>query len=211
MSALDLDAVRLGAEHPVQATPATLDAAAADLAAAFHDDPILDWFMRTDGRRTAARGAFFRLVVRELAVPTGVIECPEPGGAAAIWIESERLAPYSAAQELRALPVLLRATGLSKFARLPTLRKAMDAHHPAEPHDYLWFLGVQPAAQGRGIGSRLLASRCERLDAGGRAAWLETATPRNLGLYHRHGFEIKAEYRPRSDAPLLWGMWRAPR
>lgn len=209
MSALDLDAVRRGAEQPTPASEATLEAAASDLSAAFHHDPILDWFMRADARRDQARQAFFRLIVCELAFPTGVIERPEAGGAAAIWVRSERLGPNPASQELRALPVLLGATGLRRFPRLLALRKAMDAHHPPEPHDYLWFLGVRPSVQGHGVGSRLLAAHCAALDAAGRAAWLETGTPRNLGLYRRYGFEIRAEYRPGPDGPLMWGMWRA--
>jgi hypothetical protein len=46
------------------------------------------------------------------------------------------------------------------------------------------------------------------MDAAGRCGWLETATPRNLPLYQRHGFEIVTEYKPAADGPLIWGMWR---
>lgn len=202
-----------GGEHPppVCVTAATLAEAAADLAAAFVDDPIFDWFMRTDAGRAPARRELFRLLLRDLALPNGAIERPPSGGAAAVWMPSERLGPNPVGQELRALPTLLRATGLARFARLPALRKAMDAHHPAEPHDYLWFLGVHPTAQGQGVGSRLLSAHSKSLDAQGRAAFLETATPRNLSLYRRHGFEVTGEYRPAPAGPLIWTMWRSPR
>ena len=33
----------------------------------------------------------------------------------------------------------------------------MRATHAEHPHDYLWFLGVEPAQQGRGIGRALMA------------------------------------------------------
>jgi ribosomal protein S18 acetylase RimI-like enzyme len=107
--------------------------------------------------------------------------------------------------------MLLDATGLARFGRLLALRKAMDAHHPlATPHDYLWFLGVRPDVQGHGVGSRLLRAETARFDDQGRASFLETATPRNVPLYQRHGYNVIAEYRPAPDAPLIWGMWRDP-
>ena len=205
---MDMDAVRRGAEAPVVADRAGVDLAAADLSEAFVRDPR---FMRPDKRRDPARAAFFRHVLRSIAAPTGTIERPAAGGAAAVWIPSERLGPNPPHKEIAALPVLLAASGLRRFSRLIQLRKAMDANHPSEPHDYLWFLGVHPAAQGAGVGSRLIASRTARLDADRRAAFLETATPRNVTLYNRHGFEITGEYRPAPDAPLVWAMWRAPR
>ncbi len=78
------------------------------------------------------------------------------------------------------------------------------------PHAYLWFLGVRPEAQGRGLGSRLLSVGTRRLDAAGEPAYLETQTERNLGLYRRHGFEVISEHKARPDAPILWSMWREP-
>lgn len=209
---MDLDAVRRSAETPVPATLETLGAAADDLAGAFVDDPLFDWFMRTDARRTAARYRFFRVLMREAAFQDGVIERPAAGGAAAVWLASEGLGPQPLLREVRVLPTLLNATGLGRFGRLLQLREAMDKHHPMDrPHDYLWFLGVHPDAQGAGVGSRLLASKTARMDAANRAGFLETATPRNLPFYARHGFKTIAEYRSAEDAPLIWGMWRDPR
>jgi len=211
VSALDLETIRRGAEQPVAATTATIDGAANDLAAAFVEDPLFCWFMREGAGRAAARRRFFRVILREAAFPDGTIERPEAGGAAAVWIPSETLGPQPLQRELRALPMLINATGLGRFGRMLKLRDAMDHNHPMDrPHDYLWFLGVHPEAQGAGIGSRLLASKTARLDAAGRHAFLETATPRNVPLYARHGFKTVAEYTPAEGAPLIWAMWREP-
>ena len=199
------------ADAPHIAAPADLDQAADDLAAAFVDDPIFNWFMRNDAKREAARRRFFRLILKEAAFPDGQIERPASGGGAAVWLPSENLGPQPLHREIRALPMLLNAAGLGRFKRLMTLREAMDAQHPmARPHDYLWFLGVHPDAQGQGLGAALLRSRTARMDAAGRCGFLETATPRNLPLYQRHGFEIVADYRPAPDGPLIWAMWREP-
>ena len=96
------------------------------------------------------------------------------------------------------------------FARVgPTLRADMDRHHPMDrPHAYLWFLGVAPAAQGRGVGSALLRAANARNDAAGLPAYLETGTTRNVALSERHGFKVISQHKARADAPNMWSMWR---
>ena len=208
----DLSALRRAAEAPVRAGSADLPQVADDLARAFSDDPMFDWFMRPDAKRGPALRRFFDVVLKDACLPDGQISRPAGGGAAAAWLPSETLAAWPWTRDVRALPMLLHASGLRRFGRLMRLRKAMDDAHGVErPHDYLWFLGVRPELQGLGLGSRLLAAHCARLDAQGRAAFLHTATPRNLGLYQRFGFVVEAEYTPPPDGPLCWAMWREPR
>jgi ribosomal protein S18 acetylase RimI-like enzyme len=207
----DIETMRRDAEQPVQAAQADLAGVAADLSAAFAADPLFDWFLRTDARRNAAREALFAFVVRRLAWGVGRIERPACGGAAAIWMPFEFVGHTPLIEELRTVPVMLRATGWSRFGRLAAMRADMDKHHPMNRrHAYLWFLGVTPAAQGHGVGSRLLKVATDRLDAAGEAAYLETQTERNVGLYRRHGFEVISEHRCRPDAPMMWSMWRDP-
>ncbi|THD61297.1 GNAT family N-acetyltransferase [Phenylobacterium sp.] len=208
---MDFETLRRESEAPVTATRDQIDSTARDLSAAFVDDPLLSWFMRADAKRHAARERFFKVLLKEVAFPDGRLQRPAGGGAAAVWIPSENLGPQPLHRELRGLPMLLNASGLGRFPRLLALRSAMDAAHPMiHPHEYLWFLGVTPEAQGHGVGSRLLKAETDRLDSIRRAGFLETATPRNVPLYQRHGFRIIAEYRPGSDGPTCWGMWRDP-
>lgn len=201
--------MRRDAEAPVRADAASLEGVSRDLAAAFVDDPLFHWFSRTDARRDDARLRFFRHLMTALILPTGETLRPASGGAAAVWMGSETLGPNSLIQELQALPMLLGLTGWARFPRMLRLREVMDKAHPLDrPHAYLWFLGVTPAAQGHGIGSRLLKAKLDQLDAAGTPAFLETSTERNVALYRRHGFDVISDYRPAPDAPLTWAMWR---
>jgi ribosomal protein S18 acetylase RimI-like enzyme len=169
------------------------------------------WFRRPAARRPAARLRFFAFIVRHMAFGAGRIDRPAVGGAAAVWLPFEALGPTPLTTELRALPTLLFATGLARVPRLAAVRYTMDKHHPMDrPHAYLMFLGVARAAQGHGVGSRLLKVGADRLDAARLPAYLETQTERNIALYRRHGFEVISENRPRADAPPLWSMWREP-
>jgi ribosomal protein S18 acetylase RimI-like enzyme len=208
---MDIDALRRGAESPVQAAKGDLAAVAADLSDAFAEDVMFDWFLRTDDRRDEARLRFFNFIIANMTFGHGRIERPAVGGAAAIWMPFEALVPTPLMTELRAVPTLLHATGLARFSRLAAIRETMDKHHPMDrPHAYLMFLGVSRAAQGHGVGSRLLKVGLDRCDSAGLPAYLETQTERNIGLYRRHGFEVTSENRPRPDAPPLWSMWREP-
>jgi ribosomal protein S18 acetylase RimI-like enzyme len=209
---MDVAALRREAEAPVQAGAADLPEVVQTLTDAFAVDPHFDWFLRTGPKRDAGRLGMFRFLIGGDGLKAGRIDRPASGGAAAVWMPFDwvtRPAPVSA--DVQAAPVMLAATGLRRIGRLLAIRADMDKHHPTDrPHAYLWFLGVAPALQGHGIGSRLLASAGARLDAEGLPAYLETGTTRNVALYRRHGFEVISEHKARKDAPTMWSMWREP-
>ena len=212
MTPAEIEAMRQAAEAPQIADAVGADGAAQDLAAAFVADPLFDWFSRPDHQRDTARLAFFRYLMKALILDVGEVMRPSTGGGVAVWMRSESLGPNPIHKELAALPTLIGLSGWSRFIRLVRLRGVMDAHHPMDrPHDYLWFLGVTPEAQGHGVGSRLIKSRLDALDAKGRPAFLETATEANVRLYSRHGFEVIGEYDAPPDGPKNWAMWREPK
>lgn len=207
----EIAAMRRSSAAPVAAGSGDIAAVAEDLSAAFASDPIFNWFMRADTRRDAARLKLFRLLV-SIGLADGEILRPATGGAASIWLPSESLGPSGFLQELRTLPTILQATGLSRLSRMSAMRAAMDKHHPMDRrHAYLWFVGVRPEAQGLGVGSRLLAAGLERVDAQRLPAYLESSSPANVPLYRRHGFELVREIHPAPGSPLLWPMWREAR
>ncbi len=195
----------------MQARAADLSSVIDDLDAAFADDVMFDWFLRDDSRRDAGRRAFFSALIRHVAFGAARIDRPASGGAAAVWMPPEATGPISLLKEMRLAPAILHATGLARATRILALQSGIEKNHPkGRPYAYLWFLGVRPQAQGMGVGSRLLRSAMRRLDNVGLAAYLETQTRRNVGLYRRHGFEVTAEFHVRQDAPPMWGMWREP-
>jgi ribosomal protein S18 acetylase RimI-like enzyme len=84
------------------------------------------------------------------------------------------------------------------------------AAHPHEPAWYLQFLGVDPAYQGRGLGSALLRDVLDAADESGQAAYLEASSDRNRALYERHGFAHLGDL-TLPDGPTAYAMWRDPR
>lgn len=212
MTDAEIEALRRGAETPVKAQKGDIPAVAEDLSASFQSDPQFNWFLRDDAGKPAARLAFFKMLLSEIALPDGVVSRPATGGAVSIWLPSEALGPNPIWKELRALPAILRATGFARFPRIMAMREAMDKYHPMDrPHAYLWFLGVRPEVQGMGVGSRMLAAGLAQVDAEGRHAFLESSNAANVPLYRRYGFEVIREYNPGPGAPPIWAMWREAR
>jgi GNAT superfamily N-acetyltransferase len=122
------------------------------------------------------------------------------------WVESPRC-------RLRwSRKLAMAPTAISAFGRnLPKAMRwvaAWSTRDPSEPHVHLGPIGVQPALQGHGIGSQMLAVYCEQLDLDGDAGYLETDKPENVRLYERFGFDVRGE------AYVLgvpnWFMWRKP-
>jgi ribosomal protein S18 acetylase RimI-like enzyme len=71
--------------------------------------------------------------------------------------------------------------------------RALDALHPPEPLAYLGTLGVEPALQGRGVGSALLEHWLAGLDGEATAAYLETDRIESVAFYERWGFQVLGE------------------
>jgi ribosomal protein S18 acetylase RimI-like enzyme len=64
---------------------------------------------------------------------------------------------------------------------------------PKEPLYYVWFIGVQPDQQNKGIGSVLLSELMEDAEAMQRTFCLETSTQNNIPWYLKWGLEIYNE------------------
>jgi len=86
----------------------------------------------------------------------------------------------------------------------------MEQSHPDEPHWYLPLIGVEPNAQGRGLGGALMRHAAARCDHEGALAYLESSNPRNITLYERHGFEVMGTIQI-GAGPTITPMLRRPR
>ena len=86
----------------------------------------------------------------------------------------------------------------------------MGCCHPTEPHWYLPMIGVDPIQQGKGYGSALMQHALVPCDRENKLAYLESANPRNVPLYKRHGFETLATIQIGSSPPVF-PMLRRPR
>lgn len=93
-------------------------------------------------------------------------------------------------------PMRTLAGGLRRLRHIGAVVASLEKrrrHHAGQAHWYLSALGVDTERQGEGIGTALLGPVLARADADGTAAYLETATGRNVLLYERLGFDVVEE------------------
>ena len=83
-------------------------------------------------------------------------------------------------------------------------------HAMPEPHWFLALLGVDPRAQGRGIGNVLIQVGHDAADRAGLPCFLETFTAQNVAYYERRGYRLRYSTMIADGVPLH-AMARPPR
>jgi GNAT superfamily N-acetyltransferase len=127
------------------------------------------------------------------------------GAAAALWL------PPGIHPDEAAIGALMQATADARTANDgPQVMQQMASYHPREPHWYLPLIGVDPARQGQGLGSRLLEHATRLFDRDSVVAYLESSNPRNIPIYQRHGFEVLGRIQV-GGSPVFTPMRRDPR
>ncbi len=107
------------------------------------------------------------------------------------------------------LPAAALALGFRTSWRILRFMRWIDARREefaAGPHWYLLNLAVRPELHGRGLGSALLQHGLNRARQQGCPCFLETANPRNVPFYQKHGLSLVYQGRPSSGGPHLWGF-----
>lgn len=160
------------------------------LARAFWTDPFLLHFYPNETVRRRRIQRFFDLLWRA-NIGDGRIEVAGACDAAALWRQPGRWR-IPRGRMIAQLPRMSVAYGLAAGRVIASLR-AMERHHPTEPHWYLMTLGTDPAAQGQGLGKALVLAGLARCDADGLPAYLESGSATNIPFYEGLGFRLLAE------------------
>ena len=192
----------------LDSTPLRVASARRTLASAFVDDPMMKWIFRDVAQPDQAVAAWLGLFVEAFAVAGTVDVLPDDDGrpvAIAMWRLDATPLAYPEMPSLGGLMVAflggVRAhevgTGLAAFA----------SNKPQPPFHYLQFLAVDPQAQGRGLGRRLVLHGQRRAAVAGRGVYLESTNPRNLAFYSSLGFVTLGEFTLQPDGPPAFGLW----
>lgn len=178
--------------------------AVATLTRAFAADALVRWFYPDPGQYRTHWPELMRLYAAD-ALAHGTADRADGFAGVALWLPPDGGPDEEALAALveRSVPAPAQADAFALFEQ-------MGAAHPAEPHWYLPFIGVDPLHQGKGAGTALLRHGLARCDRDGLPAYLEATSPRNRRLYERHGFAAVGTIRAGSS-PRMWPMVRAPR
>lgn len=190
-----------------------LDQASEVLGRAFHNDQGLEYLVPNEAKRARLIPSFVNRVVHYCLLYGEVYTTLAVEGVAC-WLPPDRPKPT----HIRMLRTGL-LTGSLKFG-WTGLRKLIDIANHIEkvhrqsvpgPHWYLWWLGVEPEHQGKGIGGALMRPILASADAEGLPCYLETDNEMNVPFYRKHGFEVVNEGEVPKHGLWFWAMAREPR
>jgi len=174
------------------------------LAAAFQDDPALSWIVLDEVKRARMLPGFFKVMAEQSRRHGSILASPD-GGAASLWYPPGEISDgvfASVYDNLR----MLAGFGLSLPRGLKVAEEMYKRHPRPQPYAYLRYVGVAPEAQGKGWGGAIVRAGVARAAAQGQGVLLETATPDNVTIYARLGFEIAEEWQVPDSGPKFWTM-----
>ena len=178
--------------------PDAAERAFATLTLAFAADPPCRWLFPAPEQYLRSFPAFAR-AFGGAALARGTARLVERG--AALWLQ-----PGAEPDEEALIALIEDSIEEGQRGDTFALFAEMARVHPQEPHWYLPLIGVEPALQGRGLGSALILPVLKECDAAGLPAYLEATSPRNRPLYERLGFEVVAI--AVADCPPITAMLR---
>jgi GNAT superfamily N-acetyltransferase len=170
--------------------------ALATLALAFASDPVERWMYPESGQYLSSFPAFLAAFGGRAFAENTVWGLGDYA-AVALWL------PPGAEPDGDAIVAVLSETVAPELHDdVFTVLGQMSEAHPAFPHWYLPWFGVDPARQGQGLGGELLRHCLRVVDADHQPAYLETPSPRSVPFYERHGFEVTGEAQAGACPPL---------
>lgn len=181
------------------------------MSAAFADDAGGTYLWPDAAERRRALRWYYGVLVPRLGFGGGRVYVADDGSGQSVWIAPGNEVGLASGVRAGALGFLPRY-GARAMWRLKKLSDTIDAlRRQAAPPDhwYLLLLGVEPCAQGTGLGVRLMAPMLAEADRARQSVYLETSTASNLPFYERHGFAVVGE-RAVPDGHGYWGMARPP-
>jgi ribosomal protein S18 acetylase RimI-like enzyme len=158
------------------------------LSKSFDENQSINYIVKQDDKRKD-RIRHLMDYCFEMCLIKGQIFLSEDLSGCALIMQPERKAGFIETALLD-MKLALRSIGLSRAGKVMKREKLIKAHQPAEPFYYLWFVGVYPDFQGKGIGSKLLDEIFQYYKKDERPFYLETSVLTNLPWYKKYGFEI---------------------
>ncbi|MGB6552296.1 MAG: GNAT family N-acetyltransferase [Candidatus Binataceae bacterium] len=171
-----------------------ISAAAATLARAFHDDPLMVYTIPDPADRARMLPGVYAPMIRfgflagEIYA-TASADAPE---GVALWLPPN--AKWTRENiEASGMHLLANLIGNNAYQRY---REVVGREWQARERDmpeacwYLLLLGVEPGCQRRGLGGALMRPILQRADAVRLACYLETEKERNVAFYMKQGFDM---------------------
>lgn len=88
------------------------------------------------------------------------------------------------------LKLVFGCMGISQVKKVLKRETEIKKHHPNFPFLHLWYIGVDPAEQGKAKGTEMMGRIIHDAREKGLPIYLETSTERNFPFYEKLGFKM---------------------
>ena len=122
-----------------------------------------------------------------------------------IWLEDDGrgclmfLNPHAKKASMKTvlwdLQLAFHCMGIWKIPKVLKRESLIKGNHPKTAFLHLWFIGVLPGHQGKGIGTELLKVILNKSKTDGLSIYLETSVPANVKWYLQHNFKVYKKLR----------------
>jgi GNAT superfamily N-acetyltransferase len=205
--------VRVPAEI-VRLTDSQIPAAAATLARAFHDDPLMVYAIPDPADRMRllpdvyARMIRFGVLTGEVYVTARTVE------GVALWLPPnvKWTRENIEASGMHETATIIGDDAYQRYRDVVGREWRARERDMTDPCWYLFLLGVEPSRQRQGLGGALMRPILERADTEKLACYLETENERNVAFYRRQGFDVIVNGEEAGNSGVrFWTFRRTPK
>lgn len=176
------------------------------LTKSFHDNKSTNWAVKQDRKRLQRISRLMRHACDLCQIQNGAFLSDDQEGA--ILYDFPKTAKYSVDRLLQDIRFIFQVIGPERLFKVLKRESYIKKFHPDKNYIYLWFLGVMPESQGKGIGTKLLNKLTNLADEKNLSICLETSNRRNLELYRRFDFSVYHEWDSDFIGFPIWFMRR---
>jgi len=169
------------------------------LALAFVADPLIRWFYPEAGQYVAHFGEFAQAFAGR-AFEENTAWRLDGFSAVALWLPPDDPGDDAWMAELDAS---VPSEKMADFRMAVTDQTVA----PTTRNWYLALIGVDPARQRQGLGTELMSRCLEVVDEDHLPACLDSANPRDIPFYERHGFRVTGKSQA-GNCPPICSMMR---
>lgn len=158
------------------------------LSEAFKENKSVNYILK-GGRNWDHQRAALMEYACSVARSKGKVYLHPSGSAAAVLVYPAQKEPFFA-EVANSVKLVWNAVGLSKVKKVLAREKAVarKQRKSEKPIAYLWFIGVAPEQQGKGLGTELLQQILSEHE--GFDMLLETSADSNIDWYQKNGFTV---------------------
>lgn len=157
----------------------------------FNDNQSVNFVIKQDSKREKRLKKLMEYSVFQ-GVNFGEIYLTEDNQACAIVLDPKKK-KTTLKSVLWDLKLVFGCMGVGNVSKVMKRESLIKKNHPNFDFLHLWYIGVNPDKQSKGLGTQLMKTIIEDAQLKGLPVYLETSTTRNFPFYENLGFERIAE------------------